>query len=140
MSCFGSSFFYFEYSFTGIFRSWYIMEEGRKNSMGENITTTLNALAEPTRLQIVELLRKGPLTVGEIAENLQLLQPATSKHLRVLHQAKLVEVDAVANRRIYKLSQQPFRDLESWIDSFKQVWEQRFDRLDEYLRNLQEKK
>jgi DNA-binding transcriptional ArsR family regulator len=116
------------------------MEEGRKNSMGENITTTLNALAEPTRLQIVELLRKGPLTVGEIAENLQLLQPATSKHLRVLHQAKLVEVDAVANRRIYKLSQQPFRDLESWIDSFKQVWEQRFDRLDEYLRNLQEKK
>lgn len=107
--------------------------------MGEHITTTLNALAEPTRFQIVELLRNGPLTVGEIAEQLDLLQPATSKHLRVLNQAGLVEVEALANRRIYKLRQQPFQNLNHWLESFKRVWEERYDRMDDYLRKLQEK-
>lgn len=107
--------------------------------MGEHLVTTLNALAEPTRFQIVELLRNGPLTVGEIAEQLELLQPATSKHLRVLSQAGLVQVEAIANRRIYKLRQQPFQNLDHWLGSFKRVWEGRYDRLDDYLRKLQEK-
>ncbi|OAH57815.1 MULTISPECIES: metalloregulator ArsR/SmtB family transcription factor [Bacillaceae] len=107
--------------------------------MGVNITTTLNALAEPNRLHIVELLRNGPLTVGEIAEQLGLLQPQTSKHLRVLSEAGLVEVQAIANRRIYKLRHQPFQDLDDWLESFQCVWNERFDRLDDYLRNLQGK-
>jgi DNA-binding transcriptional ArsR family regulator len=105
--------------------------------MGVKITTTLNALAEPNRLNIVELLRDGPLTVGEIAERLGLLQPQTSKHLRVLSEAGFVEVQAIANRRIYKLRQQPFQDLDAWLDSFHRVWHERFDRLDDYLRELQ---
>lgn len=107
--------------------------------MGVNITTTLNALAEPNRLHIVELLRKGPLTVGEITEQLGLLQPQTSKHLRVLSKAGLVGVQAIANRRIYKLRQQPFQDLDHWLESFQSVWNERFDRLDEYLHDLQTK-
>ncbi|MGM7724328.1 ArsR/SmtB family transcription factor [Metabacillus sp. Hm71] len=108
--------------------------------MGKKITTTLNALAEPNRLHIVELLRDGPLTVGEIAERLGLLQPQTSKHLRVLNESGLVEVQAIANRRIYKLRQQPFQDLDNWLESFQHVWHERFDRLDDYLRELQQRK
>jgi DNA-binding transcriptional ArsR family regulator len=107
--------------------------------MGIKITTTLNALAEPNRLHIVELLRNGPLTVGEIAERLGLLQPQTSKHLRVLNESGLVEVQAIANRRIYKLRQQPFQDLDAWLESFHHVWHERFDRLDDYLSELQSK-
>jgi DNA-binding transcriptional ArsR family regulator len=107
--------------------------------MGIKITTTLNALAEPNRLQIIELLRDGPLTVGEIAERLGLHQPQTSKHLRVLNECGLVEVQAIANRRIYKLRQQPFQDLDNWLESFQHVWHERFDRLDDYLRELQRK-
>ncbi|MDN4526614.1 ArsR/SmtB family transcription factor [Fictibacillus fluitans] len=107
--------------------------------MSANIHVTLSALAEPKRLQIVELLREGPLTVGEIAEKLELLQPQTSKHLGVLNKAGLVEAEAQANKRIYKLCQQPFKDLDGWLASFGHIWEQRYDRLDEYLRKLQGK-
>ncbi|PYI50315.1 ArsR/SmtB family transcription factor [Paenibacillus flagellatus] len=102
-------------------------------------TTTLSALAEPNRLRIVELLRDGPLTVGEIADRLGLGQPQASKHLRVLSEAGLVEVHPSANRRIYKLRPQPLQELESWVESFRRLWEERFDRLDDYLLELQGK-
>lgn len=106
--------------------------------MGANLTT-LSALAEPNRLHIVELLREGPLTVGEIAERLELQQPQASKHLRVLSDSGIVEVHPIANRRIYKLRPQPFQDLNEWMDSFRRLWEERFDRLDDYLAELQRK-
>ncbi|MBD2865926.1 MULTISPECIES: ArsR/SmtB family transcription factor [Paenibacillus] len=102
-------------------------------------TTTFSALAEPNRLDIVELLRDGPLTVGEITERLELNQPQASKHLRVLHDAGLVEVNPVANRRIYRLRPEPLLELDSWLESFRRLWEERYDRLDEYLRELQAK-
>ncbi|GGB54213.1 transcriptional regulator [Lentibacillus populi] len=102
-------------------------------------TTKWSALAEPNRLHIVELLREGPLTVGEIADRLQLRQPQASKHLRVLSEAGIVGVQAVANRRIYKLRPEPFKELDSWLESFRQIWEERLDRLDDYLHGLKEK-
>jgi DNA-binding transcriptional ArsR family regulator len=95
------------------------------------------ALAESNRLQIVELLRNGPLTVGEIANRLGLNQPQASKHLRILSDAGLVEVHPIANRRVYKLKRQAFQDLDNWLDSFLHMWEDRFDRLDDYLHELQ---
>jgi DNA-binding transcriptional ArsR family regulator len=101
--------------------------------------TILNALAEPNRLQIVELLRDGPLTVGEITEKLGMNQPQVSKHLRVLSDNGLVEVQPIANRRYYKLRPQPFQELDSWIDTYRHLWNERLDRLDEYLQNLQRK-
>lgn len=101
--------------------------------------TTFSALAEPNRLDIVELLRDGPLPVGEIAERLELNQPQTSKHLRVLSDAGLVEVHPMANRRIYKLRPQPLQELDDWLDSFRRIWEERFDRLEDYLIELQGK-
>ncbi|MFJ6210652.1 ArsR/SmtB family transcription factor [Lysinibacillus sp. NPDC092081] len=101
--------------------------------------TTLSALSEPNRMNIVELLRQGPLTVGEIADQLGLRQPQTSKHLKVLSDNGIVEVQAEANRRIYKLRPEPFQALDSWIQSFQSVMQERFDNLDEYLKELQKK-
>ncbi len=98
----------------------------------------MSALAEPNRLNIVELLRDGPRPVGEISNRLRLRQPQVSKHLRVLSDAGIVEVQPVANLRIYKLRPQPFQELDAWLDSFRRVWEERFDRLDDYLHELQE--
>lgn len=103
-------------------------------------TTMWSALAEPNRLQIVELLRSGPLSVGEITERLGLRQPQASKHLRVLSDAGIVEVHAVANRRIYKLRHQAFQEMDLWLDSFRRVWDEKFDRLDDYLQELQKRR
>ncbi|MEK3660728.1 MULTISPECIES: ArsR/SmtB family transcription factor [unclassified Paenibacillus] len=102
-------------------------------------TNVMSALAEPNRMQIVELLRENPLTVGEIAESLQLRQPQASKHLRVLSDAGLIEVQAVANRRICKLRPDPFKELDTWLESYRHMWEERYDRLDDYLQKLQSK-
>lgn len=90
-------------------------------------------------MNIVELLRDGPLTVGEIAEQLELRQPQTSKHLKVLSENGIVKVQAEANRRIYKLRSEPFQELDSWIRSFQGVMQERFDNLDDYLKELQNK-
>ena len=92
---------------------------------------------EPNRLHIVELLRDGPLTVGEITQRLGLQQPQVSKHLKVLSETDIVEVQPHANRRIYKLRHEPFQELESWLQSFRRLWEERFDRLDAYLLEVQ---
>ena len=92
---------------------------------------------EPNRVQIVELLRDGPLTVGEITERLGLQQPQVSKHLKVLSEADIVEVQPQANRRIYRLRREPFQELEAWLQTFRRLWEERFDRLDDYLLELQ---
>jgi DNA-binding transcriptional ArsR family regulator len=102
-------------------------------------TAAMSALAEPNRLHIVELLKDGPRAVGDIADQLHLNQPQTSKHLRVLCNAGLTEVHAVANRRIYKLRSEPFQEMDKWLESYRKMWEERFDRLDEYLRMLQAK-
>lgn len=102
-------------------------------------TTILSALAEPSRLQIVELLRKGPLTVGEIADHLHIRQPQASKHLRVLYEAGMVEFDAEANRRIYKLRPEPFKALDLWLKEYRDIWEEKFDNLDRYLQDLQKR-
>lgn len=100
-------------------------------------TTTFSALAEPNRLHIVELLMKGPLSVGDIAEKLSLRQPQASKHLRVLLEAGLVEVQAEANRRHYGLRMEPLRELDAWLDSYRRLWSERYDNLDQYLAFLQ---
>lgn len=103
-------------------------------------TATLSALAEPHRLHIVELLVQQPLTVGEIATRLHLRQPQASKHLRVLSEAGVIEVEAVANRRICKLRAEPFQELDDWLRPYRQLWEARFDQLDGYLQQLQERR
>ncbi len=98
--------------------------------------TLWTALADPNREHIVELLRDGPLTVGELTRRLGIRQPQVSKHLKVLSEAAIVEVQPQANRRIYRLRREPFQELEAWLQSFRRLWEERFDRLDNYLQEI----
>jgi DNA-binding transcriptional ArsR family regulator len=97
---------------------------------------TFTALAEPNRLRIVDLLRAGPQPVGGISERLRLRQPQVSKHLRVLKEAGLVDVQPVAQQRRYQLRPAPFRELQGWLDAYRQLWEARFDELDQVVEEL----
>lgn len=99
----------------------------------------LSALAEPNRLQMVELLRRKPLAVGEIVERLRLRQPQVSKHLRVLSDAGLVEVQAVGQQRIYRLRGQALKELDGWLEPYRRTWDERFARFDDVLRDLKQK-
>jgi DNA-binding transcriptional ArsR family regulator len=100
---------------------------------------TLQALAEPNRFQIVELLRDGPRPVGEMVHRLGLRQPQVSKHLRVLSDAGVVEVRVDAQRRIYALRPAPLKELEAWIERYRRIWEGNFQRLDGVLEELKAK-
>ena len=100
---------------------------------------TLQALAEPSRFQIVELLRDGPRPVGEMVHRLGLRQPQVSKHLRVLSDAGLVDVRVDAQRRIYALRAAPLKELEVWIERYRRVWDGNFQRLDGVLQELKAK-
>jgi DNA-binding transcriptional ArsR family regulator len=100
---------------------------------------TLQALAEPNRFHIVELLRDGPRPVGDMVHRLGLRQPQVSKHLRVLSDAGLVDVRVDAQRRIYALRPEPLKELEVWIESYRRIWEGNFQRLDGVLEELKAK-
>jgi DNA-binding transcriptional ArsR family regulator len=97
---------------------------------------TLRALAEPNRFHIVELLRDGPRPVGEMTDRLGLRQPQVSKHLRVLSDAGLVDVCVDAQRRIYTLRPAPLQELEVWLERFRRLWEDNFQRLDAVLEEM----
>src|SRR6202011_4082058 len=100
---------------------------------------TFRALAEPNRFQIVELFRDGPRPVGDMAHRLGLRQPQVSKHLRVLSDAGLVDVRVDAQRRIYELRPAPFRELEVWIERYRSIWEENYQRLDVLLEEMKAK-
>lgn len=99
---------------------------------------TFGALAEPHRLEIVELLRDSPRPVNEIVNRLHLNQPQVSKHLRVLSDAGLVSSTPVAQQRIYALRPEPLKEIDHWIQKYRKLWEERFQRLDALL--IEEKK
>lgn len=98
--------------------------------------STFAALGEPNRLRIVELLRGGPLSVGEIVDRLGLRQPQVSKHLRVLGDAQIVSAEARHRLRIYRLQAEPFTAVAEWVDSFEALWDARLDRLGTFLQTL----
>jgi len=100
---------------------------------------TFAALAEPTRLRIVELLRSGPRPVNDIGERLELTQPQVSKHLRTLKEAGLVDVQPLAQQRFYELRAQPLRELHDWLERYRQFWDARFDALDALVTELRVK-
>ena len=85
--------------------------------------STFAALGEPNRLRIVELLRGGPLSVGEIVDRLGIRQPQVSKHLRVLGDSQLVSVEARHRHRIYRLRPEQFEAVADWVDSFEALWD-----------------
>jgi DNA-binding transcriptional ArsR family regulator len=99
-------------------------------------TLAFSALAEPNRLRIVELLRGGPASVGDIAKQLLLRQPLVSNHLRVLNKAGFVAARPVAQRRVYELQAKPFEELDTWVETFNQHWQNRLDVFEDRLHGL----
>ncbi len=95
--------------------------------------TLLNALAEPNRLRIVELLREHPRSVGEIASLLDIRQPQATKHLQALEKAGLALTYAQGQRRIYALQAKPLQELYAWVSRFKPNWLNPPDKLEEYI-------
>ena len=99
----------------------------------------MSALAEPNRLAIVELLRAGPRSVNDIVGELGLRQPLVSKHLKVLSEAGLVAARADAQRRIYRVEPERFREIDGWLGTFAETWAERLDRLDDHLNGVEKK-
>ena len=97
-----------------------------------------NAIAEPQRREILTLLRTGERPVTELAEQLDLTQPGTSKHLRVLREVGLVRARQAGRRRLYGLDARGLRPVHEWIGGFEQFWNESFDRLDEYVQDLEQ--
>ncbi len=102
------------------------------------MSTLFEALSEPTRRRILDLLRERPRSVNELVALLEISQPLASKHLRVLREAGLVRVRQEKQRRWYELRAEPLRELDTWLDSYRHLWAENFDRLDEYLTRLQD--
>ena len=104
------------------------------------LSTTLQALADPTRRAILARLAIGDATVNQLAEPFDMSLPAVSRHLKVLERAGLVEQSREAQFRPRKLRPEPLRDLAGWLDAYRRHWEESLDRLDAYLKELQEGK
>ena len=98
-----------------------------------------NAIAEPQRRAILNLLVLGEKSVNEIAETLQMNQPQTSKHLRVLKEVGLVQVRGSGQKRLYHLRGEGLKPVHDWVSSFEQFWNERLDRLESYLKEIQQK-
>lgn len=119
----------FQNALTGIFPLGHI----------SHVIETFAALAEPNRFRIVELLRAGPRPVNEIGDRLRLNQPQVSKHLRVLKHAGLVDVEPRAQQRVYELRAERLRQLHEWLERYRELWDERFDQLDELIEGLTNK-
>jgi len=103
----------------------------------DRLDATFSALADPTRRAILARLASGDATVQELAAPFDVSLPAISKHLKVLERAGLVARGRDAQRRPCRLVAAPLRDVAEWTERYRRLWEERFDRLDEYLRDLQ---
>ncbi|NIL95280.1 MAG: metalloregulator ArsR/SmtB family transcription factor [Woeseiaceae bacterium] len=99
---------------------------------------TFNALADPTRRQIVESLALGETAFGDIADQFEMSRPAVSQHLRTLREAGIVTVRADAQRRIYRLSDDALDEIDAWLNKVRKYWNQRLDKLEQLLADANE--
>jgi DNA-binding transcriptional ArsR family regulator len=102
------------------------------------LSSTFAALADPTRRAILARLARGEASVKDLSEPFDISQPAISKHLRVLERAGLIEQGRQAQWRPRRLRAGPLRDIAVWVDQYRRHWEESFERLDDYLRELQD--
>jgi len=105
----------------------------------DRLSLTFGALADPTRRAILARLAKGVASVTEIAKPFDMSLPAVSKHLKVLERAGLVTRGKEAQWRPAALEAGPLKEIDDWVERYRVIWEQRLDRLDEYLKELQVK-
>jgi DNA-binding transcriptional ArsR family regulator len=89
----------------------------------------LQALADPSRRTVLEMLRRSPATAGELADVLPIARPGVSRHLRVLREAGLVTVRQDAQRRIYTLRPDALREVDDWLENYRALWQHRLDAL-----------
>ncbi len=104
----------------------------------DQLSTTFMALADPTRRAILARLSQGEATVNELAAPFALSLPAVSKHLKVLQHAGLVRQGRKAQWRPCRLEARPLKDVADWVASYRRFWDEQLDRLDDYLRALQD--
>ena len=95
--------------------------------------TAVEALAQPTRRRILDLLRDGERPVGGLVDRLGVSQPAVSKHLRVLREVGLVGVRSDAQRRLYRVRPEPLEELDAWLAPYRRMWSQSLDALERHL-------
>lgn len=107
--------------------------------LADPLSTTFSALADPTRRAILTRLAGGEASVTELAEPFEMSLPAVSKHLKVLERAGLVERGREAQWRPCRLKAQPLGEVAAWVEQYRRFWDERLDRLDDYLRELQAK-
>ena len=103
----------------------------------DHLSTTYAALADPTRRAILTRLATGEATVGELAEPFAMSLPAVSKHLKVLERAGLIARRRKAQWRPCRIEARPLKDATQWLEHYRRFWDDSFDRLDEYLGELQ---
>lgn len=106
----------------------------------DQLSNTFSALADPTRRAILADLTTGEKNVSDLAEPFDMSMPAITKHLKVLEKANLIERSRKAQYRPCKLHPEPLKDVDEWISEYRKFWEASFDRLDDYLQQLQSKK
>ena len=97
------------------------------------MASTFAVLADPSRREILDLLRAGERPVGDLVDRLTLTQPTVSKHLRVLREAGLVDVRQDAQRRWYRLRPQPLAEVDAWLAPYRRMWEDGLDALERHL-------
>ena len=105
----------------------------------EGLSVTFAALADPTRRAILARLASGEASVSELAAPFEMSLPAVSKHLKVLERAGLITRGRAAQWRPSRLEAAPLKDAADWLEEYRRFWEESFDRLEDYLRELQEK-
>ena len=107
--------------------------------MVDQLSTTFAALADPTRRAILARLAQGECSVTKLAEPFEMSLPAVSKHLRVLERAGLIARGRQAQWRPCRIEAEPLREVANWAERYRNIWEQRFDRLDKYLQQIKTK-
>jgi DNA-binding transcriptional ArsR family regulator len=105
----------------------------------DRLSTTFAALADPTRRAILARLALGETSVSELAKPFDISGPAVSKHLKVLERAGLIARSREAQWRPCRLEPQALKGVDNWLESYRRFWEERFDRLEHYLKTLQAK-
>ena len=103
----------------------------------DRLSTTFSALADPTRRAILARLALGETSVTELAEPFAMSMPAVSKHLKVLERAGLITRGREAQWRPCRIDAQALKPVDEWLENYRRLWEERFDRLEVYLRELQ---
>jgi DNA-binding transcriptional ArsR family regulator len=126
-------FLYFTYQLINYIVKYNIMA-------ADQLSNTFHALADPTRRAILASLTTGEKTVSQLSEPFEMTMPAITKHLKVLEKARLIERSRDAQYRPCHLNPEPLKHIDEWMEQYRRFFEASFDRLDEYLKQLQTKK